>query len=339
MVDGPKLERRTNLAVSPGNAMPRRRHLFLAFAAPAARAAEFPERPLRLVVPFAPGGNLDFTARLLAPSLARLLGQPVVVENRAGAGGVVGTEAVARARPDGHTLLMGSSGPLSLLPATTPSLPYDPLRDLAPVAAAYRIPIVVVAARDLPAADLAGLVALARRRPLTAGTSGSGTGAHLAVELFSHGSGVTLLHVPYRGTGPAFTDLVAGTIDTVFDQLSSALPLHRDGRARILGVGAARRLATLPAVPTLREAGLVEPELTTTLGLLAPAGTPAAVIETLRAAVAATLADAEIRARLDSLGAEVMSGAEVTPAHYAGLIRDELETSRRAVALPGVRLD
>ncbi|WP_431282625.1 Bug family tripartite tricarboxylate transporter substrate binding protein [Humitalea sp. 24SJ18S-53] len=326
--------------------MARRRDIILGAAAMAvlgrvAAAADFPDRPIRIVVPFPPGGNLDFTARLLAPPMAQILGQPVIVDNRAGAGGVVGTEAVARARPDGTTLLMGSSGPLSLLPATMPSLPFNPLRDFAPVGPAYRIPIVVLAGRGTPATTLAELVALAKVRAgaITAGTSGIGTGAHLAVELFNNGSGATLLHVPYRGTGPAISDLIAGNVATVFDQLSTALPLHADGRARILAIGSAERSPLLPDVPTFREAGLVQPELTTTLGLLAPAGTPPAVIEILRAALAATLADPAMRGRLQALGAEVASGDEVSPRHYAALIADELETSRRAVALPGVKLE
>ncbi|WP_376093334.1 Bug family tripartite tricarboxylate transporter substrate binding protein [Roseomonas sp. CCTCC AB2023176] len=304
-------------------------------------AAGFPDRPVRLVVPFPPGGNVDFTGRLLAPVMSRVLGQPVVVDNRAGAGGIVGSEAVARARPDGLSILVASSGPLSLLPVTTPNLPYDPLKDFAPIGAAYRIPIVLLASRGLPATDLAGFVALARSRrgQVTAGTSGNGTGAHLAVELFNNGSGAPLLHVPYRGTGPAFSDLLAGTIDTVFDQLSNALPLHRDGRARILAVGSARRIAALPDVPTFREAGLVEPELTTTLGLVTTAGTPREAVETLRAALAAALEDGTVRERLSDLGAEIATGEAATPAGYAALIREELETSRRAVALPGVKLD
>ncbi|PZW38956.1 tripartite-type tricarboxylate transporter receptor subunit TctC [Humitalea rosea] len=330
--------------------MTRRRDLILGSAAAAAAAlclprlaaaTDFPDHPIRLVVPFPPGGNLDFTARLLAPTMSRVLGQPIVVDNRAGAGGILGSEAVAHGRPDGYTLLVGSSGPLSLLPVTTPNLPFDPVRDFAPIGPAYRIPIVLLASRNLSANSLATFLELAkmRRGQLSAGSSGIGTGAHLAIELFNHGSGVQLLHVPYRGTGPAYSDLIAGTIDTLFDQLSNALPLHRDGRARILAVGSAERVPELPDVPTLREAGIVQPELSTTIGLLAPAGTPAAAVEALRAALAMALADGVVRERLESLGAEIATPDDVTPARYAALIQEELATSRAAVALPGVKLE
>ncbi|MBR0666037.1 tripartite tricarboxylate transporter substrate binding protein [Roseomonas hellenica] len=329
--------------------MPTRRDLIFSIAVVAALAASgrsasaqsFPNRPLRLVVPYPPGGNVDFTARLLAPVMSQVLGQPVVVDNRTGAGGILGTEAVARARSDGNTLLLGSTGPLSIFPAAIPRLPYDVLRDLAPIGIAYRVPIVLMVSRQLAVQSLAEFVARAKAEPrrFSAGTSGIGSGAHLAMELFNAGSGAGLVHVPYRGTGPALSDLIAGTIPVVFDQLSSALPLHADGRAFILGIASANRSPLLPEVPTLREVGLVEPELTTTLGLLAPAGTPPGALETLRAALVAAVADPAIRQRLGELGAEIAPAAEITPARYAAVIREETETSRRAVALGGIRLE
>jgi tripartite-type tricarboxylate transporter receptor subunit TctC len=327
--------------------MPTRRDLILGIAAAlpagAARAqtARFPDRPVRIVVGFPPGGNVDFTARLLAPALAAALGQPVVVDNRAGGSGIVGTELVARSRPDGHTLLLGSTGPLSLFPAAMLQLPYDTLRDLGPVGIAYRVPIVMMVSRQITTRTLAEFLALAKSTPgqLSVGTSGIGSGAHLAVELFNASTGAGLVHVPYRGTGPALNDLIAGTIPVVFDQLSSALPLHADGRARIIAVGAAARAPQLPEVPTLREAGMVEAELTTTLGLLGPAGMPAEVVETLRAALARAMADATIRQRLESLGAEIPPAAMITPARYAEVIREETETSRRAVQIGNIRLE
>jgi tripartite-type tricarboxylate transporter receptor subunit TctC len=310
-------------------------------AAGTARGQGFPDRPVRIVVPFPPGGNVDFTARLLMPAMSRSLGQPVVVENRPGAGGIVGTEAVARSQPDGYTLLLGSTGPLSLFPVAKSALPYDPLRDFAPIGIAYRVPIVLMVSPRLPVRTPAELVARSKATQggLSAGSSGIGSGAHLAIELFNAGSGAGLVHVPYRGTGPAHNDLIAGTIPVVFDQLSSALPLHADGRARIIAIASAARSPLLPEVPTLREAALVEPELSTTLGMLAPAGTPEQAIAKLRTALASAMGDATVRERLIGLGAEIAPDAEITPARYAAVIREEMETSREAVRLGNVGLD
>jgi tripartite-type tricarboxylate transporter receptor subunit TctC len=238
-------------------------------------------------------------------------------------------------------IVLGSTGPLSLFPVAMQHLPYDPLRDLAPIGIAYRVPIVLMVSRDMPARNLAEFVARAKATPggLSAGTSGIGSGAHLAIELFNASTGAGLVHVPYRGTGPALNDLIAGTIPVVFDQLSSALPLHADGRARIIGIASAKRSPLLPQVETLREAGLVEPELTTTLGLLAPAGTPPEAVEKLRSALAAAMADANVKQRLTELGADIPPGSEITPARYATVIREEMETNRRAVQLGNINLE
>ncbi len=329
--------------------MATRRHIVLGSLAAAllsasggrSSAAGYPERPIRIVVPFPPGGNADFSARLIAPSMSQALGQPVVIDNRTGAGGIVGTEAVARAEPDGYTLLLGTSGPLTLLPVTTSNLPYDPVRDLAPIGISYRVPICLMVSARLPVRNLEEFVAYARAHQgrVNVGSSGIGSGAHLAIEMMSAASKTGLTHVPYRGTGPAINDLIAGTIPAVCDQLSNALPLHADGRARILGVGSAERSPVLPDVPTFRESGLVQAELSTTIGLLAPARTPAAAVEAVRAALATVMSEATIRQRLVGLGAEVPQASQITPARYADVIRDEIETSRQAVSLPGVKLE
>ncbi len=311
-----------------------------ALASPAL-AQGFPDRPVRLVVAFPPGGNVDVTARLIAPAMSQFLGQPVVVDNRPGAGGIVGTDSVARSRPDGYTVLITGSAPVSLFPVAMDRLPYDVNRDLTPIGISYRVPIVLLVGRQVAANNLAEFLALAKstRGGLSIGTAGIGSGAHLAMEMFNAGTGAGLVHVPYRGTGPALSDLMGGTIPAIFDQLSSALPFHADGRGRILGIASARRSPLIPDVPTLREAGMVEPELSTTLGLLAPAGTPAEVVERLRAALAHAMHDATVKQRLESVGAEIAAPAEITPARYGQVIREELETNRRAVQLGNIKLE
>jgi tripartite-type tricarboxylate transporter receptor subunit TctC len=310
-------------------------------AARVARAQAFPDRPVRLVVAYPPGGNVDFSARLIQPAMSQALGQQVVVDNRAGAGGIVGTESVARARPDGYTILITGTAPVSIFPVAMDRLPYDPQKDLAPIGMAYRVPVVAMVRRDLPARRLADLVALSKSTQggLSVGTAGIGSGAHLAMELFNAGSGANLVHVPYRGTGPALNDLIGGSIPVVFDQLSSALQLHADGRARILGIAAAARSPLVPDVETFREAGIVQPEISTTIGLLAPAGTPPEVITTLRNALAAAMSDTTVRQRLLALGGEIPPAAEITPQRYAAVIAEEMEINRRAAQLGNVRLE
>ncbi len=306
-----------------------------------ALAQAYPDRPVRLVVAFPPGGNVDFTARLLQPALSQSLGQPVVVDNRPGAGGIVGTESVARSRPDGYTVLITGTAPVSLFPVAMDRLPYDVERDLAPIGIAYRVPIVVSVGREVRARNLAELVALSKvtRGGLSAGSAGIGSGAHLAIELFNAATGAGLVHVPYRGTGPALNDLIAGTIPVIFDQLSSALPLHADGRARILGIASAQRSPLIPDVETFREARAIQPECATTIGLLAPAGTPPEVIAKLREALVFAMQDATVRQRLESVGGEIPPADQINPARYAQVIREERETSREAVRLGNIKLE
>ncbi|WP_137176777.1 tripartite tricarboxylate transporter substrate binding protein [Roseomonas sp. AR75] len=313
----------------------------LATASGAARAQTFPDRPVRMVVAFPPGGNVDFSARLIQPGMTQALGQQLIVENRPGAGGVVGTESVARARPDGTTILITGTAPVSIFPGIMAHLPYDPLKDLAPIGMMYRVPVVLMVKKDLPARTLAEFVALSKstRGGLSIGTAGIGSGAHLAMELFNAGSGAGLVHVPYRGTGPALNDLIAGTIPAVFDQLSSALQLHRDGRARIIGIASAARSPLVPDVQTFREAGILEPEISTTIGLLAPAGTPPQAIGKLRDALVAAMSDPTVRDRLLSLGAVIPPAAEVTPAAYGAIVREETEINLRAARLGNVKLE
>ncbi|MBX9698792.1 MAG: tripartite tricarboxylate transporter substrate binding protein [Acetobacteraceae bacterium] len=326
--------------------MPLRRRAALALpvllGATAARAqpAWMPERPVRLIAPFPPGGTVDVVSRILAPRLADRLGQPVVVENRAGAGGSIGGAEVARARPDGLTLLTGSNGPVAVNPLLQAHIAYDPIRDLAPIGMVIRVPIVLVAGPAVPARSLAEFLTWLRARPagsVGAGSPGIGSSNHLAIELFNAGAGVTLTHIPYRGAGPANADLIAGTLPVMFDQIATALPLHRDGRARILAVADAARTPFLPDVPTLAEAGIRDAEMGTFNGLLGPAGMPPEVVAGLARALAAIMAEPATRERLAALGAEVASAEQATPAGFAAAIRAEVERSRRAIALAGLK--
>ena len=330
--------------------MPHRRSLLrggsaaLALLARPARAQTgggwAPDRPVRLIAPFPPGGTVDVVSRLIAPRLAERLGQPVVVENRAGAGGSIGAAEVARARPDGLTLMTGSNGPVAINQMLQAHIAYDPLRDLAPIGMILRVPIVVVAGPAMPARTIQELIALARSRPpgsIGAGSPGIGSTNHLAIELFNASAGVTLAHIPYRGSGPAISDLMAGTLPTMFDQVSTALPLHREGRARILAVASEHRLSLLPEVPTLAEAGVRDAEMVTFNGLVGPAGMPPEVVAGLARALAAAMAETALRERLAALGAEVATAEEATPAGFAAVIRAEAERARRAIRLAGLK--
>ena len=309
-----------------------------AAGARAQSAAWKPGRPIRLVAPYAPGGTVDVLARLLAPQLSERLGQPVVVENRAGAGGSIGAAEVARTRPDGTTLLIGSNGPLLLNPLLQAHMAYDPAKDLQPVGLTIRVPIAVVASTASPLRTLDDLLEMARAKPgqVTAASAGTGSSNHLAIELFNAAAGVELTHVPYRGSGAAVADLVSGTVATIFDQVSTALPLYKEGRARILAVASDHRSPLLPEVPTLAEAGIRDAEAITFNGLVAPAGLPSEVLAGLAAAHVAALQDPALRERLTTLGIEVATPEEATPEGFAAFLRTEAARARRAVTLAGL---
>jgi tripartite-type tricarboxylate transporter receptor subunit TctC len=273
-----------------------------------ARAQEpFPSRPIRLVIPFTPAGTTDLTGRLGAEQLGRRLGQPVVVENRAGAGGNVGAEFVARAEPDGYTLLLTTIGTGAINFAVYGDrMPYKP-QDLVAVGLFMRVPNVLMVPPDLPVRSVAELVALAksRRGGLNYGTAGIGSSPHVCMELFGLMTGAGLTHVPYRGSAPMLTELMAGRVEAGMDNIPSSLAFIRDGKMRALATTGAARSSVLPDVPTLDEAGLKGFEATAWFGVLAPAGTPRPVIEALGRAVDATARDADFRSRMGALGAEL----------------------------------
>jgi tripartite-type tricarboxylate transporter receptor subunit TctC len=323
--------------------MHRRRPLLLAAASAAlpsaarAQAAWAPERPVRLIVGFAAGGSTDVTARLVAAALSERLGQPVVVENRPGAGGNIAAEAAARAAPDGHTLLMGVSGILAANPALYRNLPFDPVRDFAPISQIAFIPNLVVVHPDLPAADLAGFVAHAKANAgrVHYGSAGNGTSLHLAGALLAARAGLALVHVPYRGGAPATTDLLSGKIQMLASPLVEVVAHVQAGRLRPLAVTTARRSPLLPDVPTVAET-IPGFEVALWNGLLAPAGTPPPAIARFAAEAAAALRGAELRNKLAEQGSEP---APSTPEEFARFIRAEIPRWTEIVRLSGATAD
>lgn len=305
--------------------------------APGARAQGFPERPIRLVIPFAPGGAADTVARTIARHLPDRLGQPVVPENRPGGNGMLGVDVVAKAPPDGHTIVLSALGALVVNPHMMRT-PYDPLADLAPVVLAVRNPLVLVAYPSLPARDIRGLLALARARPgeLGVGSSGTGSTNHLAIELLSLMSGVRLLHVPYRGEGPAMTDLVGGQIPMVMTTIVAARGHIDGGRAVVLATASAERTPLMPDAPTIAESGVPGYAAEAWLGILATARTPPATILRLNAEIAAVLRQPDVAAMLAGQGSEVAPG---TAEEFAAYLRSEYEKYGRLVRTVGLRPD
>lgn len=318
-----------------------RRHLLAlaaaALPAPAALAqqAGFPNRPVRLVVAFPAGGPTDIVARLLAERMARDLGQPVVVENRGGANGNIAAEAVAKAEADGHALLYNTSS-IAISRALYRTLAYDLMRDLAPVALTVAAPAVLVVNPGLPPRDPQGFVAWARANSgrITYSSGGVGNISHLLSFMVMRQIGAEAVHVPYRGTAAALTDVAAGNIHFMCDALNTALPLVQEGRVRAIAVSSAQRTPLLPEVPSMAESGMMPPGFEGGIwqGIMAPARTPAPVLARLNAAVNAALADADVRARLAAMGARPTGG---TPEDYARYLAAEVALWQRVVAESG----
>lgn len=301
-------------------------------AAPLAALAQvaYPSKPIKLIVPFPPGGNVDLSARILVPELAKELGQPLVVDNKAGAGGTLGLDAVAKAAPDGHTL--GIASPINHLaaPSLYPKLPYDSEKDFAPVGLIASVPMVLVVGPSSPAKTVQELLALARQKPgaLTMASAGSGSGNHIVGELVQAAANVKFVHVPYKGSAPANTDLAGGHVDLHFDQLSSVLTLVQGGKLRPLAVTTERRAALLPDVPTLAESGLPQFDASTTLGLVLPGKTPAELTTRLNQALNKVLSKPHVQEQFARLGADVRPGS---PEAYASFIRSEIARTAKIV--------
>ncbi len=289
-----------------------------------------PARPLRMVVPFPPGGATDVVARVLAERLSEKLGQAVPVENRTGAGGNVGVENVVRSPADGHTLLMGTTGTLTINPHLYTNMGFNPATDLAGISMAFATDHVLIVHPSVPAQTAQDFLQLLRARPgqLSFGSGGNGSSTHLVPELFKLVARVEMQHVPYRGSAPALNDTVAGNVQVMLDQLPSALPMIQANRVRALAVTGPRRSALLPTLPTMAEIGLPQAEATSWGAVMAPAGTPPAAIERLNATIRESLAEPAVQQRLAAAGADALSS---TPAELAATMRSETEKWGRVV--------
>jgi len=306
--------------------------------ASAVLAQGFPSKPVRLVVPFAPGGTNDIAARGIAPELGEALGQQVVVENRAGAGGQIGAEAVAKSPPDGHTLMMASSSVMTNAPAVYSKLRYDILKDFVPIGRVGELPLVIVVHPSVPAKTPKQFIALAKARPndIRMATGGPGTTSHLIAELFAISAGVRVLIVPYKGAGPALIDLLGGHVDARVDQISSSLEHIRSSQLRAIAVTTTRRSAQLPDLPTLAETVLPGFDASTVNGVLAPAATPPDIVRRLNAALVKALSTPAVIERFRALGVEVRPSSSE---ELASFIREDLAKWKRVVRETGLKLE
>ena len=301
-------------------------------------AAGYPNRPVRIVVPFAPGGNIDITARTVAPGLTEALGQPVVVDNRGGAGGRIGAALVAKSPPDGYTLLLGASGTLAVQPAFHDDPGYHPLRDFVFTSPISLVPIVLVVHPSVPARNVKELIALARAQPgtLLMGSAGTGSNTHLTGELFQSMAKVRVTHVPYKGSGAALVDLIAGQVHLMFDQVSASGPHINAGKLRALAVTSQSRSVFLPHVPTVDESGIKGFESSTYTTLAAPVATSRDVMVRLRESVLKVLADPRTRQSFEKLGAEVISGA---PEDFVRRLQADLAKWTRVRKETGIKVE
>ncbi|MFL6566242.1 MAG: Bug family tripartite tricarboxylate transporter substrate binding protein [Burkholderiales bacterium] len=303
-----------------------------------APAQTYPEKPVRLIVPFSAGSAVDTLARIPGQKLSELWGQQVVVDNRVGANGTIGTEAAAKAPADGYTLVLANDAGLATSPALYPKLPYDPLRDFAPIALAASIPVVLVVNASFPASSVQELVSQARANPgkINYASGGNGSAQHLPMEMFKLAAGIDLVHVPYKGLGPAFNDVVAGQIPVMFAGVSNVFPHLKSGRIRALAIGSAKRSGALPDLPTMQEAGIAGFDYAAWAGFLAPAGTPASLIDKINSDLRKVLGLPEVRDKLIALGFEVSPG---TPQEFGAKIEREIAKVAKVVKEAGIRAD
>jgi tripartite-type tricarboxylate transporter receptor subunit TctC len=311
---------------------------FLLACAIDATAQAYPSRPVRFVVPYPPGGSTDFIARPVSERLTERLGQPFVMDNRGGAATVIGAEIAARAPADGYTLLVGTVTTLAVNPALKPKLPYDAVRDFAPVSMLSAQPYILAIHPAVPATSVAQLVAYAKANPgkLSFASAGLGSGAHIAGELFNHMAGVSILHVPYKGTGPAIADVMGGRVEILYGGVATLRSYVGSGKMRVLGVTSAKRSPGMPEVPTIAESGLPGYETNTWNSVVAPRGTPRPVIERLNAAIAAVLAEPDLRDRWSQQGIDADPGP---PERLAAHIKAEIARFTGLVKATGLKLE
>ncbi|MGE5525727.1 MAG: tripartite tricarboxylate transporter substrate binding protein [Rhodospirillaceae bacterium] len=311
--------------------------LAVALAACAAHAQDYPTRPLRMVVPYAPGGPVDIVGRVVGLKLTEALGQQVIIDNRAGAGGNIALEIVAKAAPDGYTLLMGANGPIAINPSLYRKMPIDTMKDLAPVTMVAASAMILVAHPSVPANTVKELIALAKAKPggINYASSGSGSTAHLSSELFKSMAGVQMVHVPYKGAGPALADLVGGQVQTMFTGISSTLPYVKSGKLKALAVSSEKRLPIMPEVRAVAE-DLPGYEVSTWYGVFLPAGAPNRIVDQLHRVLVQVIATPDARQRLAALGADAHTN---TPAEFSAAIRKESAKWAHIIKESGARAD
>ena len=308
----------------------------LVFSSAAMAQSDYPNRPLRLVVTVPPGGAADFIARLVGGKLSESLGQPVLVENRGGAGGTIAADAVAKAAADGYTVLQNSITTHGVGPHLYSKLPYDPVKDFTPVSGLALLPLIMAVNAELPARSVNEVIAYAKSNPVNFASSGNGGAPHMAAELFKSVTGAPLTHVPYKGSGPAVADLVGGRVQIMFDAAPSLIAHIRSGRLRVLAAASAERNRLLPEVPTFGELGYPKVAVSLWYGLLAPAGTPTPIVEKLNREVAKALGSPDVREKLLAQGAEPMPGS---PDAFASFMQQEMAKWAPVVKQAGVKLD
>lgn len=303
-----------------------------------AQASAYPTKPIRMIVPFPPGGPTDVVARLIGIKLSERWGQQVVIDNRAGAGGTIGAEMAARAAPDGHTLVMGSTANMAVNVTLYPKLSYDPVKDFIPVNLAAITPNLFVVHPSHPANNVREFIALAKAKPGTINyaTGGVGTPSHLAAELFKTMAGIEMNHVPYKGSIPALTDIMGGQVTLMFDSMASALPLVQSGKLKALAQTGSKRVGALPDLPTVAESGLPGYEVAGWFGVFAPAGTPREVVNKLSTEISRILALPDVKARYSALGAEPGPG---NPDEFAAFLKSEITKWAKVIRESGAKLD
>jgi tripartite-type tricarboxylate transporter receptor subunit TctC len=301
-------------------------------------AQPFPTKPVRIIVAFPPGGGTDIVARILGQKLGESWGQQAIVDNRAGASGVIGTEAAARAAPDGYTWFMGTMGNLTVNQHLYQKMPVDPQRDLTAMSQVVAVHFVMVSHPSLPAKNVKDLIALARARPglINYSSSGPGGAPHLGGELLKSMAGINLVHIPYKGSGPSFTDLLGGQVSLTFDSLVQAYPYIKAGRLNALAVLGSKRSALLPQTPTIAESGVPGYELTNWFGLVVPSATPRELIQRLYGDVSKALAQPDVRDKLQAMGADVIGS---NPEQFAGFMREETAKWAKVVRQANIRAE